>query len=246
MELKLPEKITEVRETAPNDLILISVPKTGKSTILAELTKGKNGEGILFNLEKGGTDYLSGKFLDIYPTATTSMREALDNYKGYRDLLLKNKGKYKFLLIDSLTALNDLAEIMGTYYYMYSIPQGKNFNKDPKTGKVYDFEDPLFKTVNSLPEGYGYQYSRKWFLDQIDMFSEIAPYRIYTAHVKDKLIKNSQDETISGMEINLTGKLKNIMSSRVSAMCKLIADGDKRYLSFQVDNDNVIAGSRVP
>jgi hypothetical protein len=244
IEYKLPETKVEVKEKNPTDLIIISVPKTGKSTILADLTK--NGDGILFNLEKHGTDYLEGYFLNIYPDAMTSFEEAVENYKGYRDALLKNKGKYKWLIIDSLSALNDISEVMGTYYYMHSVPQGKNFNRDPKTGAAYKFGDPNFRLVSSLPEGYGYQHTRKWFMDQINLFNEIAPYRIYTAHVKDKLIKNNQDEVVSGLEINLTGKLKNIMATKVSALCKLVASGDKRYLSFEVDNENVIAGSRVP
>lgn len=244
MEYKLPEEKVKVKETNPTDLVVISVPKCGKTTILAELTK--SGDGIMFNLEKSGTDYLEGYFLNIYPDAMSTVEEAIENYKGYRDLLMKNKGKYKYLIVDSLTALNDMSEIMGTYYYMHSVPQGKNFNRDPKTGEAYKYGNPNFKLVSSMPEGYGYQHTRKWFMDQIAMFNEIAPYRIYTAHVKDKLIKNSQDEIVSGSELNLTGKLKNIMATKVSALCKLVADGDKRFLSFEVDNDNIIAGSRVP
>lgn len=244
IDYKLPEKILEVKEKNPTDLVIISVPKTGKSTILADLTK--SGEAILFNLEKHGTDYLEGLFLNIYPEATTSFEEAVEHYKGYRNTLMENKGKYKYLIIDSLSALNEISEVMGTYYYMHSVPQGKNFNRDPKTGQPYKYGDPFFKLVTTLPEGYGYMHTRKWFMDQINIFNEIAPYRIYTAHVKDKLIKNNQDEVVSGIEINLTGKLKNIMATKVSALCKLIADGEKRYLSFEVDNENIIAGSRVP
>lgn len=246
IEFKLPEKVVSVKETSPSDLILVSVPKTGKTTILADLTKSELGAGMLFNLEKHGTDYVDGFFVNIYPDATTSLEEACENYKGYRDLLLKNKGKYKFLIVDSLSALNEISEVMGTYYYMYSVPQGKNFNRDPKTQQAWKYGDANFKLVTSLPEGYGYAHTRKWFMDQINMFSEVAPYRIYTAHVKDKLVKNNQEEIVTGLELNLTGKLKNILATKVSALCKLIADGDKRYLSFEVDNENIIAGSRVP
>lgn len=244
VDFQLPETLVSAKEVSPTDLIIIGTPKIGKTSILAELTK--NGEGIIFNLEKGGTDYLEGFFVNIFPEPTTSFDEALENYKGYRDVLLKNKGKYKYLVIDSLTSLNEISEVMGTYYYMYSVPQGKNFNRDPKTGTPYKYGDPNFKLVTSLPEGYGYQHTRKWFVDQINIFNEVAPYRLYVAHVKDKLIKNNQDEVVSGIEINLTGKLKQIMATRVSTLCKLVADGDKRYLSFVVDEDNVIAGSRVP
>ncbi len=83
-------------------------------------------------------------------------------------------------------------------------------------------------------------------MEQIGIFNEIAPYRIYLAHVKDNLIKNAQNEDVRTKEINLTGKLKNMMAVKVSTMAKLIAEGDKRYLSFMVDNDDIIAGSRVP
>lgn len=244
MSITLPEEITDVKETVPTDLIIISTPKTGKTTILAELTKQKN--AAILNLEKHGTDYVSGRFMNIYPEATTSFEEACENYKAYRDLLVKNKGKYEYLIVDSLTALDEMSELMGTYYYMYTIPQGKNFNRDPKTGKPYKYGDENFKLVTTLPEGYGYRYTRQWFLDQMDAFSEIAPYRIYTGHVKDKLIKNSQDEQVTGLEINLTGKLKQILATKVSSLSKLLADGEKRYLSFDVDSDNIIAGSRVP
>lgn len=243
-EFLLPDTVTEVKEKNPTDLIIISVPKTGKTTIVAELTKNDN--GIIFNLEKGGTDYVSGRFLNIYPDSTTSFDEALENYKGYRDALLKSKGKYKYLIIDSLSALDEISNVMGTYFYMYNVPQGKNFNRDAKSGKAYVHGDPNFKYVTELGEGYGYQYTRKWFMDQIGIFNEIAPYRIYLGHVKDTLIKNNTTEEVTGKEINLTGKLKNLLSVKVSAICKLIAEEDKRILSFVVDNNNIIAGSRVP
>jgi hypothetical protein len=244
MSITLPEEVTEVKETVPSDLIIISVPKTGKTTILAELTQQEN--AAILNLEKGGTDYVKGRFMNIYPETTTSFEEACANYKAYRDLLLKNKGKYDYLIIDSLSALDEISELMGTYYYMYNVAQGKNFNRDPKTGKPYSYNDENFKLVTSLPEGYGYRHTRQWFLDQMDIFREIAPYRIYTGHVKDKLIKNAQDEQVTGLEINLTGKLKQILATKVSSLSKLIVDGGKRYLSFDVDSDNIIAGSRVP
>jgi hypothetical protein len=37
-----------------------------------------------------------------------------------------------------------------------------------------------------------------------------------------------------------------MLAARVSTISKLIAEGDKRYLSFENDNDSLIAGSRAP
>ena len=244
-EFKLPDEVIEVKEKNPTDLIVIANPKTGKTVIASDLTIGDN-NGIMLCLERGGTDYVKGKYINIYDDPMTSFDEAMDNYVGWRNALLKEKGKYDYLVIDSLTALDEMSQLMGTYYYMNNVPQGKNFNRDPKTGIVYKHGDPNFKYVTEIGEGYGYQHTRKWFMEQIGIFNEIAPYRIYLAHVKDNLIKNAQNEDVRTKEINLTGKLKNMMAVKVSTMAKLIAEGDKRYLSFMVDNDDIIAGSRVP
>ena len=89
-------------------------------------------------------------------------------------------------------------------------------------------------------------HTRQWFLQQIEFFRQISPYRIYAAHVADKYIKDNGKEEVVGSEISLTGKLKTIFASKVTALCKLVADGDERYLNFDVLNDSIIAGSRSP
>jgi hypothetical protein len=83
-------------------------------------------------------------------------------------------------------------------------------------------------------------------MQQIEMFREIAPYRLYAAHVADKYIKDNGKEETKSEEISLTGKLKLIFSAKVTALAKLIADDEKRYLNFEVSNDSIIAGSRSP
>jgi hypothetical protein len=77
------------------------------------------------------------------------------------------------------------------------------------------------------------------------MFRQISPYRIYAGHIADKYIKDNGKEEVIGSEIFLTGKLKNIFSSKVTALCKLISEGNDRYLNFDVMNDSIIAGSRA-
>ena len=253
-EFLLPTEITEEQEVDPHDLIIISTPKAGKTVITAELTKQIKPDALLFCVERGGTDYVSGVILNIWkdpkdPKRLLNIEEAIENYKKYRDALLANRGKYKYLILDNMTDLYTLAEIMGTYYYMYAVPVGKSFNRDKKTHEEYPFNSPDFRLVTTLPDGNGYQYVYKWFTDQLALFAQIAPYRIYLAHVKDTLLKKKKsgdkEEEVKGNEINLTGNLKNIVARQVATLCKLIVDEDKRYLSFEVDDSNVIAGSRV-
>lgn len=244
-ELKLPEEITTAQGTVPRDLVIIGIPKIGKGVILGNFTLSHN--ALVLDLEKGGYEFISARKMSTYTTQDTTRWESFQNYIKYRNLLLENKGKYEYLLIDGLSDLDDLSEIGGTLAYQNTVI-GKKFNRPDGNPLLpaYHQTDPLWKSVLSLPEGAGYQHTRKWFLDQIEIFRQISPYRIYAAHVADKYIKDNGKEEVIGSEISLTGKLKTIFASRVTSMCKIIADGDERYLNFDVLNDSIVAGSRAP
>ena len=55
-EFKLPEVISSVTVSAPRDLVVISIPKMGKSAVLGDLTTKSN--ALILDLEKGGYDYI--------------------------------------------------------------------------------------------------------------------------------------------------------------------------------------------
>ena len=241
-ELKLPDEISEVTITAPRDLVILSVPKMGKGTILGKFTETHN--ALVLDIEKGGYEYIPARKLSSYTSQETSRWEAYQNYLKYRNLLLENKGKYEYLIVDGLTDLDDLAEIGGTMAYMNSII-GKKFNRNADGSKL-EFDDPEWKSVISLPDGNGYQHTRKWFMQQVEFFRQISPYRIYAAHIADKYIKDGGKEEVIGSEIAITGKLKTIFASKVTALAKMTADGYDRYLNFNVLNDSIVAGSRAP
>jgi len=243
--IELPEDITPVTQSSPKDLVIVSIPKMGKGTILGSLTTQKN--AIVLDLEKGGYEYIPARKLSTYTNDQTSRYESFLNYIKFRNALLEQKGKYEFLIIDGLSDLDDLSELGGTLAYMNTIV-GKKFNRagGTETGKKYEPTDPEFKSVLSLPDGGGYYHTRMWFMQQIDFFRQISPYRIYAAHITDKYIKDNGKEDVIGSEIALTGQLKRIFASKVTALAKLVADEKKRYLNFDVLNDSIVAGSRAP
>jgi len=244
-ELKLPEEISKVSVSAPRDLVIIGQPKIGKGTILGDFTTKNN--ALVLDLEKGGYEYISARKMSTYIGQETTRWESFQNFIKYRKLLLEYAGKYNYLIIDGLSDLDDLSDIGGTLAYQKSII-GKKFNRpngDPSL-EPYKPTDPEWKSVLTLPEGAGYMHTRNWFLQQIEFFRQISPYRIYAAHVADKYIKDNGKEEVIGSEISLTGKLKSIFASKVTALCKLVAEGDERYLNFDVQNDSIIAGSRSP
>lgn len=249
-EFKLPDEIVSATGTSPRDLVILSIPKMGKGTILGDFTTKYN--AMVLDLERGGYDYINARKISTYKNQDTSRYESFDNYIKVRNLLLENKGKYEYLIIDGLSDLDDLAEIGGTKAYMNSIT-GNSFNREfdqngrsIKNGPKLSPTHPEYKSVLTLPDGNGYQHTRKWFMDQIEFFKQISPYRIYAAHIADKYIKDAGKEEVIGSEISLTGKLKTIFASRVTVMCKMIADGNERWLNFEVMNDSIVAGSRAP
>lgn len=244
----LPNDIEIATSTDPRDLVVISIPKMGKGCILGGFSKQAN--ALVFDLEKGGYEYIDARKISIYPEESTTEVEAYTNYVVYREKLLKAKGKYKFLIIDGLSDLDKMSEIGGTLAYMNSTI-GKNFNKkDPKDVRKdapkWTPSDPHFKSCLTLADGAGYWWTRKWFLNQIEMFREISPYRLYAAHIVEKHIKDNGKEDVVGSEIALTGQLKRIFATKVTSLAKMVADDDKRYLNFRVLNDSIIAGSRAP
>lgn len=244
-KFELPKDVIKASGGNCRDLVIISIPKMGKSSILGALTTSFN--GLVLSLEKGGYEYISARKMEIYPSQETDIAEAFQNYIEIRNLLLKNKGKYDFLVIDGLSDLDALSELGGTYAYMDSVI-GQKFNRkgNVPTGERLKYGEPGFKLVTTLPDGAGYNSTRTWFLQQIEFFRQISPYRIYAAHTSDKYIRDNQKDEVIGSEIFLTGKLKNIFASKVTALAKLTADGDKRILNFDVANDSIIAGSRDP
>jgi hypothetical protein len=241
-DFALPTEITKADACAPRDLVVISQPKMGKGTILGAFTESYN--GLVLDLEKGGYEYIPARKMSIYTSHETTIEEAFTNYAKIRNLLLENKSKYDYLIIDGLSDLDKLSDIGGTYLFMDSV-MGKNFNR--KDGVKLKYSDPGFvSVVEYLKDGGGYKWTRDWFLQQIEIFRQIAPYRIYAAHVADKLIRDGGREEVAGSELFLTGKLKTIFAAKVTSLAKLIAEDNKRYLNFDVANDSIIAGSRAP
>lgn len=244
-ELKLPNEITKAQGTSPRDLCIVSQPKMGKSVIFGDFTTKFN--GIILDLEKGGYEYISARKISTYTNQDMNIYDSYKNYIKIRKMLLESKGKYDYLLIDGLSDLDVLSEIGGTFAYMNTVI-GKKFNRKDNIpdGEKLEFGDINWKSVLILPDGAGYQYTRKWFLEQIEIYRQIAPFRIYGAHVSDKYIRDNGKEEVIGSEISLTGKLKTIFAAKVTALAKLSADGDERFLNFDVLNDSIIAGSRSP
>lgn len=107
-------------------------------------------------------------------------------------------------------------------------------------GKNYKGTD-----VRELANGAGYLYEREAFKQVINGFKNTCKYFILTGHLKDKYLEKEGVEIMS-VEMDLTGKLKSIMSADADAIGYLYRTGKKSNetrISFKA-NESVICGAR--
>ena len=101
----LPTQKTEIKKCDPRNLIMYGTYKVGKSTALSQLPNA-----LILDLENGGYDYLSGyikpinSYIDLYKTAM-----ALNKTKNGVPNLHYEEHSFKFVVIDTMTALEDIA-----------------------------------------------------------------------------------------------------------------------------------------
>lgn len=236
--IQLPTEKTKPLHRNPRTMLVFSKPKQGKTTIFAQLENG-----LIIDTEKDGSAFVEA--LKINVNNFTELREAATAIymKGTDDGKKPFVAPYKFLIVDTLTRIDEWSELDGTFKYMDK-PQGQKFNRvgGISKGTKLDPNHPEFETVHEIGMGYGYKYSREAVVNFFESFNNLAPHVIYSCHVKDKLVgtTNTGGEVYT-KEINLTGKLKDIIASKVDAIAYFRRDKDKGLMSFQGDE-----GTRAP
>ena len=150
--MKIPTSIREAINSNPNMMIIYSLPKAGKTSICAGLDNH-----LLVELESGGADYVNARVMEI--KKATHFNDLL------KEIKLSKTKVCDYLIIDTITRLDEYSEIVGTYAYMKKAV-GSNFNWKSEISKDVIIKlderllhtDPQFETVHEIPNGYGYQY----------------------------------------------------------------------------------------
>jgi hypothetical protein len=139
----------------------------------------------------------------------------------------KQKYPYKFVILDTLDMLETWCEAEATRLYKASI-QGKTF-----TGE----------SVLELPQGGGYFHLRNAFYAYFHKVRLMAPHVIFVGHVRDKML-TAVGKEVSSRDLDLTGKIKNIVCSYSDAIGHIFRDnkGDLK-ISF-ITNETLACGSR--
>lgn len=225
-EIILPTKKVMATHKSPNNLIIFAKPKVGKTSVLAQLDNC-----LILDLEKG-SDYVD---------ALKIQASSVEEIKKIGEKIKEAGNPYKYVAVDSLTALEEIVIPYAEMQYSRTV-MGKNWFKQVDGKLAPDSGKAIYGNILSLPNGAGYQPVRESYMKVIDYIKTWAPRIILVAHIKDILLEKNGAEFTS-MDIDLTGKLKRIVSSQSDAIGYLYRKGDKNILSFKT-SDEVSCGAR--
>lgn len=214
--IQLPTEKSKPKHKDPKVLVIYSIPKAGKTTLLSRLDNC-----LIIDLENG-TDYLE------------ALKVNVNNYKELEEVAqaLKKNNPYKYIAIDTITRLEDWAEIKGTDNY-----------KSSNMGKNFQGTSVLQLTS---PNGFspGYLWLRQAFNKYIDTFASITDRLILVAHLREKEIEKDS-KMVSAKDLDLAGKSRSyVCSAFADAIGYIYRDEmNKMMINFK-SSDNVTCGSR--
>ena len=136
--------------------------------------------------------------------------KTIDELKEIAIAIRKAGNPYKYITLDTITALEDLILPMALSDYR-ATPMGKSFGLNPQTN-TYSYID-----IRTLPNGGGYLYIREAFQKVVNIFRGLSDHVILIGHTKDRTI-NRDGKELSENLLDLSGKLERIISSKADAL----------------------------
>ena len=213
MSIELPTSKIPAATQDPKNLIIFGLPKVGKTTILSTLENN-----LILDFEEGSD------FVDALKIKIHSLKELKEVCKA-----IKDAGKpYKFITIDTVTAVEEMAKLVAIALYQSSAMFSE---------KYADIKDPA-----QLPNGSGYTFWRQAIESIISLIGSCSDHLIICGHVKDAKL----DENTSGSlkTLDLTGKVSRILSAKSDAIGFVHRDEDSNLcIKFGQDGE-VLTGAR--
>lgn len=228
MGIVLPKAKIAAETQSPKNLIIFSKPKVGKTSLIAELPNC-----LILDLESG-SDYVDAMKLKA---------SSVDEIKEIGQAILEAGKPYQYIAVDTITALETMCIKEAEKMYA-STPMGSAWIKKNPDGSI-NYRDSLktkYGNVLNLPNGQGYGYLRDAIVKVIEYIKTLAPRVILLGHVKDALLESKGTE-VSSMDLDLTGKIKRIVSSQSDAIGYLYRKGNQNILTFKT-KDDVACGAR--
>lgn len=221
----IPKEKKQNSSTNPRKLFLYSHTKVGKTTLLSGL------DNCLIIDTEDGSNFINGYIVNIREEMRKNPQ--LSPIKILYELskeIKESDKKFDYIAIDTVTALQDIAEDYATMIYM-NTQIGKNFKG---------------KSVLELPQGAGYYWLRKAFSTIYSWFDGLSKCLILVGHTKlSSILKDGKE--LNARDIELVGKLKQIISADCDAIGYLYRDKEdpnKVIVSFKSESLDLATGAR--
>lgn len=212
-------KLPEVRRKPKRDYpknIVLYGPQKVGKTSL--LSKLDN--ALFIDTERGT------ELLEVMDMQASSLTDVL----SIRKALIKRKkeGKtYDYIIIDTIDNIVAWLEQKVV----------SDFNKD--------HDDANYRQIGDIPYGSGYNEVRNKMIKLLHWFEDLTDRLVIVAHRKRSIIGTDKVE-VDSSTLDLTGKLKNFLTSDVDAIGFVYREEDlgKTLISFKT-NDSLDSGTRV-
>jgi hypothetical protein len=193
---------------------------------------------ILFGLPKvGKTTVLStldnNLILDFENGSTyvDALKIKIDSLQTLKETIkaIKEAGRpYKYITIDTITAVEEMAKPVALNLY--------------KNSPVYSDRYANVTDITRLPNGSGYTFLRQAVEAIVDLIASATDNIIICGHVRDASLNDNLDGTVK--DLDLTGKLKRILSARSDAIGFVHRDDDSNLcINFGQDGE-ILTGAR--
>lgn len=199
----------------PRTMVIFGYPKVGKTKLMMNLPE----KYMVVDFDDGASFY-DGNYVTIY-----NLKELTMLIKELKE----SKEKFNVIVLDTITSLDDTI-VNQMAVKMYNSEKG--------------MEKPLDWDITSLEWGAGYAYKRAALKKIIDLFTKFADTVILVGHVADKALTGN-DGQAQIKELDLAGKMKNILALKVDAIGLLYrAEPGVNKLSF-IHDGGLAAGTRA-
>lgn len=170
--------------------------------------------------------------LEYGTDSVEALKVAAESYEEVQNIIskiIKEKLDYKYIALDTISKLEELALPFARKLYK-ATPMGASWNG---------------KDVRTLPQGAGYLYLRTAVLNIINGLEKTGARIILVGHTKDAFIEK-QGKEVSSIDIDLTGRLKSIVASKMDAVgfLKRNPDNEEECIITFKGKDELICGAR--
>lgn len=198
------------------DMIIFAYPKVGKTSLMASLP----GNYLVLDFENG-TDYYDMNAISV---------PDLNTFNTISQEFVETKKHFDFIVLDTITSM---------YSNIVNQIAVSQYNRDEKKNKPLDWD------ITMLQYGLGYTYKRNALQSIITFFKQFCNCLISLGHVADKSLTGN-NETVSIKDLDVEGKLKNILALKTDAMGLLYRSAkNENSISFN-PSVGMIGGTRIP